>query len=120
MQKRLSDFLKRKYRCKLCNREFDSLKALRIHHSRSHFIQEDEDLKIVDQGSHVVIELKLRKSMFNDFMKTVQRSGVDLEHFLEEVLIFGDALFDNNVRGYIAAKIGNMILNGKEKPHYII
>jgi hypothetical protein len=51
----------------------------------------------------------MRKSLFQDLMKTVERSGVDLCRLLSEAFIMGDVLFDDEVRKYAAQKIWNKI-----------
>lgn len=95
------------HKCKFCDKEFKSEKALKIHTSKQHFLKIDESIEIKDQGSHVVIEITLQKPLFEEFRNTVKRSGVDLEQFFSHVFTIGDALTDQEIQQYHLSKIMN-------------
>lgn len=127
-QKSLLEFLPKGYECKYCNRRFETERGLKIHCARAHFFYHDESVEVVevDEG-HVQLNVKMRKTLFHDLMKTVERSGVDLCRFLLEAFIKGDFLFDREVQKYAAQKTWQEIcaylqdkMKKGEKPTYIL
>lgn len=111
-QKSLLDFIVKKYECKYCDRKFSTEKGLKIHTTRAHFFYHDENVEVVEVDSdHIQLNVKMRKTLFQDLMKTVERSGVDLCRFLSESFLMGDLLFDDEVRRYTTQKF-----LGKIKP----
>jgi len=124
-QKSLLDFAAEDYTCKYCNRKFATERGLKIHSAKAHFFYHDENVEVVKVDSnHIQLNVKMRKSLFQDLMKTVERSGADLCRLLSEAFIMGDILFDKEVRKYAARK--NLILplletgaKVKEEPTYI-
>lgn len=123
-QKSLLDFVDEKHKCKYCDRKFATEKGLKIHSTKAHFFYHDENVEVVEvDANHIQLNVKIRKTLFQDLMKTVERSGADLCRLLSEAFIMGDILFDKEVRKYAAQK--NLILplleagaKGKE-PTYI-
>lgn len=116
-QKSLLDFINRKYRCKYCNKEFLTEKGLKVHITKAHFFYHDENVEVIEvDDNHIQLNVKMRKSLFNDLMRTVERSGTDLHHFLAEAFMVGDILFDEKVRKYGAEKL---FLQKRAEPTYI-
>ena len=110
-QKSLLDFISEEYTCKYCNRKFASERGLKIHCAKAHFFYHDENVEVVEvDNNHIQLNVKMRKTLFQDLMKTVERSGVDLCRLLSETFIMGDILFDKEVRKYAAQKNWNRIL----------
>jgi len=117
-QKSLLEFLEDSGRniCKYCGKEFRTEKGLKMHYTKVHFFHYDEDVKVLEvDEDHVQLNIKMRKTLFQDLMKTVKRSGVDLCNFLSEAFIFGDFLFDHEVKKYIAHKAWTRISREIEK-----
>jgi len=109
-QKSLLDFISEEYTCKYCNRKFASERGLKIHCAKAHFFYHDENVEVVEvDNNHIQLNVKMRKTLFQDLMKTVERSGVDLCRLLSEAFIMGDILFDKEVRKYAAQKNWNRI-----------
>lgn len=102
----------RSYTCKYCGKTFKTERGLKVHVARKHFFYYDEDVTVkeVDEN-HITLTITMRKSLFNDVMRAVERSGVDLCNFLSEALLLGDHLFDDEVRRYIAYKTAIRIQN---------
>jgi len=107
-QTNLSEFMRKHkelYKCKYCGRIFGSERGLKIHYAKKHFFYYDEDVEIIDAGpKHIIMKIKLRKTLYRDFLETLNRAKVDIPKFFGEALIFGDALFDDKVRNYITRK----------------
>ena len=109
-QRSLLEFVSEGYGCKYCKRRFATERGLKIHRAKAHFFYKDEEVQVVDvDGSHIQLNVKMKKSLFQDLMRTVERSGVDLCRFLSEAFLRGDILFDDEVRRYAAQKVLNKI-----------
>jgi len=122
------DYLLKGYECKYCNRKFATERGLKIHCAKAHFFYHDENVEVVEVDSnHVQLNVKMRKTLFQSFLKTVENSGVDLCRFLSEAFLIGDVLFDKEVQKYAAQKtwqrISTQLQAGEkkeEKPTYIL
>lgn len=53
---------------------------------------------------HIQINIKIRKSLYDDLMARVKKAKTDLANFLLEAFTFGDFLFDEEVKACIAQK----------------
>lgn len=127
-QKSLLDFLPKGYECKYCNRKFATERGLKIHCAKAHFFYHDENVEVIEvDDGHVQLNVKMRKTLFHDLMKTVERSGVDLCRFLSEAFLIGDVLFDKEVQKYATQKTWQKIcthlqakMEKEEKPTYVL
>ncbi|MEM1820963.1 MAG: C2H2-type zinc finger protein [Thermofilaceae archaeon] len=115
-------------KCKYCGRAFSTQRGLKVHLARAHSLYSDEDVEVVevDEG-HVQLTVKMRKTLYQDLMRNVERAGVDLCSYLLSALIMGDFLFDKEVQRYIARKAWQEVKaylrregQTEESPSYIV
>lgn len=111
------------HECKYCHRKFKSLRGLNMHLIKVHNMYSDEDIRVIEDGDHVKLIVKIRRTLYNDLMSRVERAGVDLPKYLLEAFTMGDLLFDKEVQRYASQKIWNeverKISNASEEPTYI-
>jgi len=127
-QKSLLVYLPKEYECKYCNRKFATEKGLKIHCAKAHFFYHDENVEVVEVDSnHVQLNVKMRKTLFQTLLKTIENARVDLCRFLSQAFLMGDVLFDKEVQKYATLKTWQKVCTylqaetkKEEKPSYVL
>jgi arginyl-tRNA synthetase len=134
-QKDLLEYLEGKVReihkCTVCGKEFPTSSGLRKHFTRRHVVKmaSGVELREID-GETVQLNIRMRKTMLDTLLKTLERAGVELDDFLSECFMFGDSLFDRDVKPLIEEKAARRIVapmmeeivkkeGVRERPKYI-
>jgi len=118
------------HKCTVCGKEFPTSSGLRRHFTRSHVVKmaSGVELREID-GETVQLNVRMRKTMLDVLLKTLERAGVELDDFLVECFMFGDSLFDRDIKPLIEEKAARRIIapimeemkkeGVRERPKYI-
>jgi hypothetical protein len=114
-QKNLLEYLngeaEEEHKCPVCGRSFQSTKSLNQHFTRKHVFKLGEGVELHQiDGERFIMKVTMSAGMVDTLVKTLMRAGVELDNFLSECFMFGDSLFDKDIKPLIEEKAASRIL----------
>jgi hypothetical protein len=85
---------KKKFKCERCGKTFETKRALAIHTTKKHssegvfptYTGENVEVRTED-GNHVEIVLKIKKSLWKDIVKTAKEEKLSIEQAVINALV---------------------------------